>query len=370
MGATATRAIPIARPDLGEAERKRVLDVLADGQLADGPVVREFEAAFSDYCGTTHGVATANGTAALHAALVALGIGPGDRVVTTPFSFVATANAVRLAGAEPVFADVDPETFNVDPDAVEAVLRDTDDVAALLPVHLFGRPAPMGHLAELAETYDLALVEDAAQAHGAEFEGERIGSLGDAACFSFYPTKNMTTGEGGMVTTDDDAVADAAARFVDHGRGDLPGEHVSIGHNLRMTSLAAAIGLAQLEKLSAYTRLRRRNARLLSEGLEGLPVVPPSAPAGGRHVYNQYTIRHEDRDGLADKLDRDGIGTGVYYPRPIHRQPAYVGVDADAPNAERLADRVLSLPVHPSLSDDDVARIVDAVAAYAGVVAR
>ena len=367
-----TDRIPIADPDVGEAEVERVQAVLADGQLADGPVVREFEDSFAEYCGADHGVAAANGTAALHAALVALGIGHGDRVVTTPFSFVATANAIRLAGAEPVFADVDPGTCNLDPEAVEETLsrEDDEEVAAVLAVHLYGRPAPMDRLAEVADDHDLALIEDAAQAHGAELSGRPVGSLGDAACFSFYPTKNMTTGEGGMITTDRPEVAERAASFVNHGRDDAYGgctsyEHVEVGHNLRMTSLAAAIGLAQLEKLPGYTRARRRNAAALNDALADAPVETPGDPPEGRHVYHQYTIQHDHRDGLADHLDRTGIDTGVYYPAPIHEQPAYADVDASAPAAERLAGRVLSLPVHPGLTAEEVAAVADAVGAYA-----
>jgi len=371
----ARSTIPIADPEVGEAEQEAVRAVLSDGQLADGPVVRDFEAAFADYCGTDHGVAAANGTAALHAALAALGIGPGDHVVTTPFSFVATANAVRLVGAEPVFADVDPETCNLDPDAVEDALRREEDVAAVLAVHLYGRPAPMDRLAELAAEHDVALVEDAAQAHGAELGGRLAGSHGDVACFSFYPTKNMTTGEGGMITTDREAVAEAAARFVNHGRGEAPGgrtgyEHVELGHNLRMTSIAAAIGLVQLERLPGFVRARRRNADLLTDALADVPVGTPADPADGRHAYHQYTIQHDDRDGLAAHLDDAGVSTGVYYPTPIHEQPAYDDVEASAPVAERLAGRVLSLPVHPGLAERDVERVAEAVAAYEGVAAR
>ncbi|HKJ59104.1 MAG TPA: DegT/DnrJ/EryC1/StrS family aminotransferase, partial [Halobacteriales archaeon] len=330
---------------------------------------------FADYCGASHGVATANGTAALHAALEGLGIGAGDRVVTTPFSFVASANAVRLAGATPVFADVDPETYNLDPDAVESALQREDDVAAVLAVHLYGRPAPMDRLSELADEHDVALVEDAAQAHGAALGGRRAGSLGDVACFSFYPTKNMTTGEGGMITTDREAVAEAAARFVNHGRGDAPDggsgyDHVDLGHNLRMTSIAAAIGLVQLERLPRFVRARRRNAGRLTEALADVPVGTPADPPDGRHAYHQYTIKHDDRDGLAAHLEDAGVSTGVYYPKPIHEQPAYAGVEASAPVAERLAERVLSLPVHPGLTERDVARVAEAVAAYEGVAAR
>ena len=367
--------VPIADPEIGEAERDAVESVLRDGQLADGPVVREFEDAFAGYCGTDHGVGAANGTAALHVALEALEIGPGDRVLTTPFSFVATANAIRLAGAEPIFADVDPETYNLDPEAVEDTLRRTDEVAAVLAVHLYGRPAPMDRLSTIASEYDVDLIEDAAQAHGAELGGRRVGSVGDVACFSFYPTKNMTTGEGGMITTDRPEVAEAAARFVNHGRGVAPGgrsgyEHLEVGHNLRMTSIAAAMGLVQLEKLPRFVRARRQNAAWLTEALADVPVETPSDPRDGRHAYHQYTITHDDRDGLAAHLEDVGVSTGVYYPTPIHEQPAYAGVETSAPVAERLARRVLSLPVHPGLTERDVARVAESVAVYEGVTAR
>ncbi|WP_129116663.1 DegT/DnrJ/EryC1/StrS family aminotransferase [Halegenticoccus tardaugens] len=361
--------IPIANPDVGQEERGRVATVLENGQLADGPEVRAFEDEFADFCGATHGVATSNGTTALHVALAALGIGPGDRVATTPFSFIASANAIRLCGAEPVFLDVDPRTYNLDPDALVAALRDGVDLDAVLAVHLYGLPADAPRLRELADEYDLLLVEDAAQAHGAAVDGERVGTFGDAACFSFYPTKNMTTGEGGMVVTDRDDVAERAARFVNHGRATSGYEHVEVGHNFRMTSIAAAIGRAQLEKLPGYNRARRENAARLDELLSDAPVETPLEPAGYRHVYHQYTVRCPDRDGLRAALGDLDIGSGVYYPTPIHEQPAYADVDHDAPNAEHAAASVLSLPVHPKLSEADVERIGDAVAEHAKEVA-
>jgi len=244
--------IPVANPDVGQKARDGVQSVFDRGQLADGEEVRRFEAEFADFCETDHAVATTNGTTALHAGLEALDIGPGDAVVTTPFSFVASANAIVHAGATPVFADIDPATLTLDPAAVETVLNERDDIAAILAVHLYGTPAEMDALRSLADDHDVFLVEDAAQAHGAEYNGDRVGSLGDLACFSFYPTKNMTSGEGGMITTDDAEVADRAARFCDHGRTDGY-EHAEIGHNFRMTSLCAAIGRAQLERLRSLT---------------------------------------------------------------------------------------------------------------------
>nr|WP_312911989.1 DegT/DnrJ/EryC1/StrS family aminotransferase [Natronosalvus caseinilyticus] len=365
-----TGDISIADPDLGEGVYDRVHAILESGQLADGPEVRRFESEFADYCGAEHGVATTNGTTALVTALEALGVEAGDAVVTSPFSFVASANAIRLAGATPVFADVDLETYTVDPEAVEAVVCEREDVVGILPVHLYGLPAAMGPLCEIAEANDLFVLEDACQAHGAAIDGERVGSLGDAACFSFYPTKNMTTGEGGMITTDSQDVANAAASYVNHGR-DVTGtrgyDHVSLGGNHRMTSLAAAIGRAQLERLTDFTEARQANAAYYDDGLADVPVETPTVPDGMTHVYHQYTVATTDRDDLAAWLEERGIGTGIYYPTPIHRQPAYETVSTAAatlPNAERAAERVLSLPVHPNLEPADRERVVQAITDY------
>jgi len=354
--------IPSANPSLGAEEKRRVAEVIDSGMLAEGEVVEQFQSEFADYCGTDRGIATTNGTTALHAALVGLDVGEGDRVLTTPFSFIATANAVRLAGAGVDFVDIDPRTYNIDPDALEARLRRGERVDAVVAVHLYGLPADIERLGELADEYDFRLLEDAAQAHGARYDGERVGSFGDAACFSFYPTKNMTTGEGGMILTDDESVADQARRFVDHGRT-TGYEHASVGHNFRMTNMAAAIGRVQLDRLPEFTRMRRRNAAHLTEQLSDIPdIVTPLEPDGYEHVYHQYTVRVPDRDALQEHLaDRD-IGTGVYYPIPIHRQPAYEDVSGSYPIAEACADEVLSLPIHPELDDSDLNRIAEATA--------
>jgi dTDP-4-amino-4,6-dideoxygalactose transaminase len=353
--------IPIAAPDLGAEEQRRVREVIDSGYLVAGEEVAAFESAFADYCGADHGVATSNGTTALHTALRALGIGEGDRVVTTPFSFVATANAVRLCGAEPVFADVDPRTYNVDPDEVERIAAERD-VDAILAVHLYGLPAAVDRLRAIADEHDLALIEDAAQAHGAEFDGQPVGSFGDAACFSFYPTKNLTTGEGGMVLTDREAVAERARRFVDHGR---TGAHTyaSVGHNFRLTNLAAAMGCIQLEKLDDYVEARREHAARLADAVPET-VRAPVEPAGRRHAYNQFTVRCERRDRLREHLDARGVGTKVYYRTPIHEQPAFDGYDVSAPVAERLASEVVSVPVHPGLSEDDLATVAAALRSF------
>jgi dTDP-4-amino-4,6-dideoxygalactose transaminase len=354
--------IPIADPDTGDAEVEAAAEAIKAGDLADGERVRTFERQFATFSDAAHGVATSNGTTALHAAFHALGIGEGDTVLTTPFSFVASANAARLAGAEVVFADIDPESYTLDPGAVADVLADRD-VDAILAVHLYGLPAQMDRLQALANRHDCLLVEDAAQAHGAMYGGRRVGSLADAACFSFYPTKNMTTGEGGIILTGDESVAARAARFVNHGRTD-DYEHAEVGHNFRMTSVAAAIGLAQLEKLPEYTARRHRNAELLTEGLADTRAVTPTQPPGRTHVYHQYTIRHPEREALKEHLRDRGVGAGVYYPTPIHEQPAYAAHDPDCPEAERAAEEVLSLPVHPGVTADDVEHIVSAVESF------
>jgi dTDP-4-amino-4,6-dideoxygalactose transaminase len=360
--------VPIADPVLGEAEREAVKDVLDGGQLAAGPEVDRFESEFASFCDTAFGVATSNGTTALHTALHALGIGEDDRVVTTPFTYIATANAVSFCGATVEFVDIDPETFNVDPDALETRLREGPPVDAVVAVHLYGLPADMERLTELADAYGFALVEDAAQAHGATVDGERVGSLGDVGCFSFYPTKNMTTGEGGMITTDRPDVAERAARFVDHGRSEGY-EHVEVGHNFRMTSIAAAIGRTQLSRLPRFTAARRINAARLSAALEDAAVRTPVEPDGRTHVYHQYTVRTDDREALCAALDERDVGYGVYYPEPVHQQAAYDHVDATAPHAERAAEEVLSLPVHPGLSRADVETVTEAVRDAVEVVA-
>ena len=355
--------VSIAAPELGEAEREGVLDVLDSGMLVAGEVVEQFESEFADYCDTDHAVGTSNGTTALHAALEAVGVEPGDLVVTTPFSFVATANAIRFAGGAPLFADVDEETFNLDPESVERTIEAAEgSVAAIVPVHLYGLPAEMDRLREIADEHDAALVADAAQAHGAEYRGSRVGSLADAATFSFYPTKNMTTGEGGMVTTDDPAIEAELRRFTNHGRptdGDAY-DHVQLGHNFRMTNIAGAIGRAQLEKLPEFVEARRRNAERLDEHLADAPVETPVEPDGTRHAYHQYTVRTDDREALRERLADHGVGSAVYYPRPIPEMKAYEYTSTSVPVAERLSEEVLSLPVHPGLDEADVAQIAGA----------
>ncbi|WP_322796089.1 DegT/DnrJ/EryC1/StrS family aminotransferase [Tepidiforma sp.] len=349
--------IPVARPQVGEREKAAVMEVLESGQLAMGPRTEAFEARFAEYVGARHAIAVNSGTAALIVALQAHGIGPGDEVITTPFSFIATATSIIACGARPVFIDIDPFDLNLDPALVEDAI--TERTRAILPVHLYGHPARIAELAELAEDFGLALIEDAAQAHGAEHQGRRVGTFG-TGCFSFYPTKNMTTGEGGIITTNDDEVARRARIIRSHGQ-EVRYRHDLFGLNWRMQDLNAAIGLAQLEQLEDWTRARIANAERLSSQLRG--VETPRVRPGDRHVFHQYTIRvPSGRDALQQQLHEAGIGTAVHYPIPIHQQPIIRELgfgDVSLPNAEAAAQHVLSLPVHPALSPEDVDYIAE-----------
>lgn len=357
--------IPIAQPLIGEEERQRILEVLASGVLVADRMVREFEEAFAEYLGVSHAVATSSGTTALQVALEALGIGGGDRVVTTPFTFAGTSHAILHAGARPVFADVDPRTFNLDPQAVEEAVQ-REGARAVVVVHLYGLPCDMAAIGEIVRRHGLLLIEDCAQAHGATFRGRKAGTFGHAAIFSFYPTKNMTTGEGGMVVTADAEVARRARLLVDPR---VDEEQVSgvIGHNFRMTDIAAAMGPPQLRRLDHQNGIRRRYAHALTAGFGDLPwLLPPVEPPGAVHVYTQYTVRVQAREALVVHLDREGIGHRVYYRTLIPHFPAYrrLGLDGRFPHAETLTREVLSLPVHPALSDDDLRRIIHAVTAF------
>jgi perosamine synthetase len=358
---TAHTLIPIARPLLGVEEQEAVARVLASGQLAQGDLVATFEQRFAALCQVREAVAVSSGTAALHLALLAHDIGPGDEVITTPFSFAATANTIRLVGATPVFVDIEPGTYNIAPALVAAAI--TPRTKAILPVHLYGNPCEMAPLLDLATAHGLAIIEDACQAHAASIDGRPVGSFG-TGCFSFYSTKNMTMGEGGIVTTNDPAVAERVRLWRSHGQRERY-HHVALGYNLRLTEIQAAIGLEQLAKLERFTARRSANAAFLTDAL-GAAVRTPVARPGHRHVYHQYTIRVPgDRDAWSAALRKGGVGTAVHYPCPIHQQPAYREHYAAValPVAEAAAREVLSLPVHPALSQDDLATIAQEVIA-------
>lgn len=359
MAAT-ERMIPIAKPLIGEEEEKAVLEVLRSGQLAEGSRVRAFEAAFAGYTGTRHAIAVNSGTAALIVALQAHGVGAGDEVITTPFSFIATATSIIACGAKPVFVDIDPFDLNLDPGQVEAAI--TDATKAIMPVHLYGHPARMTEIAQLAEDHGLALVEDAAQAHGAEHAGQRVGSFG-TGCFSFYPTKNMTTGEGGIITTNDDEVARLARIIRNHGQ-EVRYRSDYFGLNWRMTDLAAAIGGVQMHHIERWNEARIANATRLAAGITS--VQTPKVREGDRHVFHQFTVRvGGDRDAIQKALLDAGVGSAIHYPMVIHQQPIMIQMGFDegvsTPVAEAAAASVLSLPVHPSLSEEDLERIITVV---------
>lgn len=359
---TSLPPVPVARPLLGEEEIAAVTEVLRSGMIASGPKVAAFEKAFAEHVGAKHAVATSNATTGLHAALVAMGCGPGDEVILPAFTFIATANTVLFSGATPVFVDVDPETYNVDLDAVEAAI--TERTKVVMPVHLYGNPAEMLALQELAERHDLQVLGDAAQAHGAAIGGRKVGTFGDAECFSFYPTKNMTTAEGGVITTDDAELAERVRSFVNHGRARSElgtYDHVRLGHNFRMTDVHAAIGLAQLRKLDGWNAKRRANARRLNEGLKASGLALPEERAGTTHVFHQYTVRSAERDALMARLKAAGVGYGVYYPKPLHGYPHLAPLKRhETPESDRAAREVLSLPVHPALAPEELDRVVAA----------
>jgi perosamine synthetase len=349
--------ISAAQPIIGDDERAAVDRVLRSGMLAQGPEVKAFEDEFSALVSSRHCVAVNSGTSALHMAFIATGIGPGDEVIVPSFSFAATANSVCLAGATPVFVDIEPNYFNLDPVAVEGAI--TPRTRAVMPVHLYGHPAAMVELSALCSAHGLLLLEDAAQAHAASLNGTPVGAFGEAASFSFYPTKNMTSGEGGMVTTADDGLARKLRLLRNQGM-ERRYENEIVGFNTRMTEIHAAIGRVQLSKLATWTQVRQQNAQFLSANIKGV-VVPPVAH-GAVHVYHQYTIRIVDlnRDRFSEELTKRGVGNGVYYPTPIHRLPSF-GLSLDLPNTESVASQCLSLPVHPSLSQADLEAIVSAV---------
>ncbi len=357
--------ISIAKPLLGQAEQDAVAAVLASGNLAHGAVTEAFEAEFAQFAGTRHAMAVSNGTAALHLSLEAAGVGPGDEVITTPFTFVATANAILMTGAKPVFADIDPVTFNLDPAAAAAAV--TPKTKAIMPVHLYGLAADLDPLCELAAERDLALVEDAAQAHGAAYKGRHVGGFGVSGCFSLYPTKNMTSGEGGVITTNDESFADLVRSLRNHGRGKTElgtYDHVRFGYNLRSTDIASAIARAQLERLPGFNEARRANAARLGELLADVPaLVLPVEPDGYRHVYHQFTIRVPDRDGVQARLREAGVGSGVYYPKTMYQYEHLAGFARACPEAERAVTEALSLPVHPDLSAEDIEKVARAVRA-------
>lgn len=357
-----TDFIPAARPLIGDEEREAVDRVLRSGMIAQGPEVAAFEEEFAEAMVDGRScVAVNSGTSGLHLGLLAAGIGPGDEVIVPAFTFAATGNAVRLTGATPVFADIELETYTLDPASVESLI--TERTRGIMPVHLYGHAARMGELMEIARKHDLMMFEDAAQAHGARWEGRLVGTFGTFGMFSLYPTKNMTSGEGGMVSVDGDEMRRMVRLLRNQGM-ETQYQNEIVGYNNRMTDIHAAIGRVQLTKVGEWTRQRQENAAVLDAGLQG--VTTPAVLEGATHVYHQYTVRlpqelAQHRPQILTRLkDEFGVGTGVYYPVPTNELPSF-GIEADLPNTRLATESVFSLPVHPSLSRADLERIIESV---------
>ncbi|MBS7625575.1 DegT/DnrJ/EryC1/StrS family aminotransferase [Candidatus Bathyarchaeota archaeon] len=354
----------INQPNLGEEEVEAATDVLREGILTHksgaGPRVLQFEREFASYVGARFAVAVNSGTAALHASLLASDVGPGDEVLLPSFTFSATAEAILLAGARPVFVDIDPKTYCMDVENIEEKI--TGRTKAIIPVHLYGLPADMDLINEVAKRNDLVVIEDGAQAHGAEYQKRKIGSISDMTCFSFYGTKNMTTGEGGMITTNDGEIAERLRAIRSHGE-ERPYTSSRLGHNYRMPELSAAIGSVQLKKLPTFLERRRKNALYLTKSLENIKGLElPSEPENRKHAWNLYTIRLRGsnagkRNRIVQKLRSRNIEVTVYYETPIHFMPLYRRFRSHLPETERAARQVLSLPVHPSITLKDLDRI-------------
>jgi perosamine synthetase len=357
---SAASPVAIARPDIGEEEIAAVSEVLRSGMLAGGKRVAELEERFAAFIGTKHAIAVSNGTVAEMCVFAGLGLGPGDEVITVGHTFNATVSAILYTGATPVFIDIERDTYVMDAKRIEAAI--TPRTRAICPVHLFGLPADMDMIVSIADRHGLAVVEDACQAHGAEFRGRKVGSFGHGT-FSLYGTKNMTTGEGGLITTDDDRLADWIRLYRNQGMRERY-HHEILGYNFRLTDLQAAIGLCQLEKLERNTDRRRAIAAEYDSAFAELPIRTPVTPPGRTHVFHQYTIDvGPSRDAVVADLTAAGIGTGIYYPIPVHRQ-AYVlerGIHVDLPVTDAAAERSLSLPMYPGLTDTDQARVIAAV---------
>jgi dTDP-4-amino-4,6-dideoxygalactose transaminase len=352
--------IPISKPFIGPEEKQAVLAVLDSGYLVQGPQTQALEERFATLCGTRHAVATSNGTTALHLALLANEIGPGDEVITTPFTFIATVNSILAVGAKPVLVDIDPATFNLDVAQVEAAL--TDKTKAIMPVHLYGQMCDMDALQRLAHKHTLRIIEDAAQAVGATWNGRAAGSYGTGA-FSLYATKNVMSAEGGMITTDDDDVAARCRLLRSHGQRTRY-DYVMWGTNFRMSDLHAAIGLCQMDRLATFTGQRQAHAAYFNTQLES--VVKPCTQPQATHVWHQYTVRlgpGRNRQQALHQLSEAGIGTGIFYPSPAHQHEhiRHVVGELSLPVAEQAAQTVFSLPVHPQLSTEELAKIVTEV---------
>ena len=361
--------IAISKPLIEEEEINAVVEVLKSGMIAQGPKTKELEDMFAKLCGTKHSIAFSNGTTAIHTAVRALGISDGDEVITVPFTFVATANPVLMERGKVVFVDIAEDDFCIDPNKIEEKI--TDKTKAIIPVDLFGQIYKYKEIKKIADKYDLKILEDACQAVGATQDGKVAGSFGDVGAFSLYATKNIATGEGGMLTTDDDDIARHAKMYRHHGQDEaVRYEYLELGHNYRMTDIAATIGVEQMKKLDRIIETRVRNAQLFNEGLSNLKgIITPKVSEGNTHVYHQYTIRITEeyghtREELMEFLKENEIGCGIYYPKPLHMHEHFRKMgykEGDFPVSEMLSKEVLSLPVNPFVTKEDVEFIIDKI---------
>ncbi len=355
--------IPISKPSLGEEELKNVREVLQSGNLAYGKFAKELEREFASYMGVKHAIAVSSGTSALCISLKAL-IKKGDVVATTPFTFIASSNSIMYAGGKPVFSDINPKNFNLDPKKV-------GKAKAILPVHLYGHPCEMDEMLEVAHNNGSAIIEDACQSHGSEYKGKKVGSIGDVGCFSFYPSKNMTSGEGGMITTNNDEIADFCRLYRNHGQSEVY-TYQQEGFNYRITDICASIALAQLRKLDGFIKKRRENAKFFNEELDGIDGVQiPLEADYAKHVYNQYTLRVKERDKFAELMKKKGVDCRVYYPQLTTSSPYYKKIgygNNNYPEAEKACSEVLSIPVYPLLNEDELKQIAESVKSCAGEI--
>jgi len=358
--------IKIAQPIIKKEEMQTVEKVLKSGMITQGPMVVEFEKKFANFCGIKYAVAVNSGTAALHCALYAAGINEGDEVITTPFTFVATANSIIMQRAKPVFVDILPDTFNIDPVKIEEKI--TKKTKAILPVDLYGQIYDVEAVDKIAKKYKLKIIEDACQAHGAEFNHRKAGTFGEIGCFSFYATKNMTTGEGGMVVTNNGGYAELARRFRHHGQSEKTRyQYFNLGFNYRMTDIAAAIGIEQLKRIDDFNKKRIKNAQMLTEGLKNIKgLITPVIKKNYKHVFHQYTVKVTNefkitRDKLSQYLNEKSIGNSIFYPKPLHLHPYFHKLGykrGDFPISEKTSKEVLSLPVHPFVSEENIRFII------------
>lgn len=365
------KIIFISQPIIGRGEIEEVKRVLKSNILARGPKIKELEKKFANYCNRKYAIAVCNGTAALHTGLYGLNIKQGDEVITTPFTFVSTANAIIMQGAKVVFADIDNRDFNLSPQSVARMI--TKKTKAIIPVDLYGQIYNHKAIQEIARKYNLKILEDACQAIGAEQNDKRAGSFGDVAAFSFYATKNITCGEGGILVTDNYDISERCRRFINHGQSLNNYEYSNFGYNYRMSEIHAAIAIEQLKKAQKFNKKRIDNANKLIKGLWGIKgLILPTVKYGNKHVFHQFTIRitnefKTSRDKFIKFLRKNRIGCGIYYPTPLHLNPYFIRLgykEGNFPVAEKLSQQVLSLPVHPTLTNKDIGYIIKIIKSF------